>query len=318
MTPPRAEPRHPMRVVIQRTGLSPDLLRAWEKRYHVVAPSRSAGGQRLYSDADVERLAYLARAIAGGRSIGQIAALSEDALEQLIASDEAGRAAPLASTAARLATAEYFLGAAVEAAARLDALGLESLLRRAAMHLSATTVIDEVIVPLLREVGDRWHRGEITPAHEHLGTVAIRRALAWMMGSAMVPHEAPIIVVATPSDQRHELGAKIVAATAANEGWRVIFLGADLPADVIAAAAKQSEASLVALSIVYPIDKAALERDLIPLRDLIPPQVPLVAGGAGLTGYQAELTRAGIRVVPDLPHFRLLLRTLHPAPPPYR
>jgi len=307
-----------MRVVIQRTGLSPDLLRAWERRYHVVRPTRTDGGQRLYSDADVERLARLARATAGGRSIGQIVSLSVKELERLIAEDEAGRAGPSTSTAAMLATAEYFREAAGEAAARLDALGLEALLRRAAMHLSATTVIDEVIVPLLRDVGDRWHRGELTPAHEHLGSVAIRRALAWMMGSAMVPAGAPTAIVATPAGQRHELAAKIVATTASNEGWRVIFLGSDLPADVIAAAARQSAASLVALSVIFPMDEAALARDLIPLARLIPPEVTLVAGGAGLAGHEVEVTRAGIRVIADLAQFRILLRSLHPAPPPYR
>src|SRR6187200_457957 len=83
---------NPVRVVAQRTGLSPDVLRAWEKRYGVVQPLRSDGGQRLYTDAELERLSLLARAIAGGRNIGQISDLSLRELEDLITADETERA----------------------------------------------------------------------------------------------------------------------------------------------------------------------------------------------------------------------------------
>src|ERR687885_222436 len=79
--------RHPMRVVTRRTGLSADLLRAWEKRYDVVKPARSPSGRRLYSDADIERLGLLYRATLAGRSIGHIAALRNDQLARLVRRD---------------------------------------------------------------------------------------------------------------------------------------------------------------------------------------------------------------------------------------
>src|SRR6188768_2142134 len=84
-------PVHPMRLVAARTGLTPDLLRAWEKRYGAVAPVRSSGGQRLYSDADVERLSLLARAVEGGRAIGQIANLPLDELQGIVERDARAR-----------------------------------------------------------------------------------------------------------------------------------------------------------------------------------------------------------------------------------
>ena len=83
---------HPMRVVTRRTGLSPDLLRAWERRYEVVTPSRSKGGRRLYSDADIERLRLLYRATLAGRSIGLVADLSADALAAVVRQDAAADA----------------------------------------------------------------------------------------------------------------------------------------------------------------------------------------------------------------------------------
>ena len=84
--------KHPIRVVTTRTGLTPDLLRAWERRYGVVTPTRSTGGQRLYSDADVERLAMLHRAVLSGRAIRTVAELTDDELAALVGVDEqAGR-----------------------------------------------------------------------------------------------------------------------------------------------------------------------------------------------------------------------------------
>lgn len=307
-----------MRLVIQRTGLSADVLRAWEKRYGVVSPERSEGGQRLYSDEDIERLALLRKATAAGRNISQIAGLSIPALEAMVLEDESRRATRTAEPERRSSQAHFFFEACMAAVKRLDAVELDALLRRAAMQLSAAAVVDEVITPLLRELGDSWHRGEISPAHEHMGSAAIRRMLSWMSGSAIVPGSAPAILVATPANQRHELGAKIVSTTAATEGWRVVFLGADLPADAIAAAAVQAGAGVVALSMLFPLDDPEMAAEVIRLRSLLPPRTLLLAGGPAAEAYREQLADAGIRVLDGLDDLRILLRTLHPAPPEYR
>jgi DNA-binding transcriptional MerR regulator/methylmalonyl-CoA mutase cobalamin-binding subunit len=310
----RETPRHPMRVVIQRTGLSADVLRAWERRYGLVAPDRSEGGQRLYSDEDVERLTLLRRATGGGRNISQISGLGLSELEALIAEDDVSRAATSATPEGRSLAAEFFHEAANRAVDRLDVTELEALLRRAAMQLGSASAVDEVIIPVLHDLGDRWHRGEITPAHEHMGTATIRRVLAWMASAALVPHHAPLAVIATPPNQRHELGAKIVATTAATEGWRVLFLGADLPAEAIAGAAVQSGATLVALSLIFPQEDPRLVPEVARIRQLLPAHVQLVAGGPAATANEAALTPLGVRVMPTLGDLRVLLRSLHPSP----
>jgi DNA-binding transcriptional MerR regulator/methylmalonyl-CoA mutase cobalamin-binding subunit len=301
-----------MRVVIRRTGLTADLLRAWERRYGVVAPERSEGGQRLYSDEEIERLSLLRRATVAGRNISQIANLGRPELEALVAEDESvlakERVPPESS-----AQAAWYFEAARQAIQRLDGAELEALVRRAAMQLSSETTIDEVLIPLLHDLGESWHRGEITPAHEHLGTAAIRRVLSWISGSAIVSHYAPTVLVATPANQRHELGAKIAATTASTEGWRVTYLGCDLPADAIASAAVQSGAALVALSMIFPVDDPNLVPEVVRIRQLLPPQVPLVAGGGAAIAHQTELARHGVRVAPDLQHLRVMLRSLNPA-----
>ena len=314
MPPAQSNPLHPVRVVAQRTGLSPDVLRAWEKRYSVVRPHRSSGGQRLYTDQDLERLALLARAITGGRNIGQISGLSLRELEGMITADETERANAARTVQGRQLKASCFLSLAMTAIANLDMLELEEVLRRATMHLSSAVAIDEVIVPLLHQVGNKWESGEITPAHEHLGSAAVRRVLAWMSSSAVVPANAPVAVIGTPADQRHELGAKIVATTTSYESWKVVYVGSDLPAESIASAARQAGARLIALSLIYPTESSGLLQQLKQLRDAVGPEVMLVTGGKGAQTHKEQLNAWGIRVMADLPEFRILLRSLHPAP----
>ena len=314
MPPVQSIALHPVRVVAQRTGLSPDVLRAWEKRYSVVQPVRSAGGQRLYTDEDLERLSLLARAIAGGRNIGQISELSLRELETLITEDETQRANSSRTAEGRQLRASCFLTLAMNAVAELDMFELEEVLRRATMHLSTVVAIDEVIVPLMHEVGVKWAAGEITPAHEHLGSVAVRRVLAWMQSSAVVPANAPVAVVGTPADQRHELGAKIVATTTSYESWKVVYVGSDLPAESIAVAAKQSGARLIALSLIYPTHCPHMLEQLRAIRDMVPPEVLIVSGGTGAQAQRETIAAYGIRVLTSLPEYRILLRSLHPTP----
>src|SRR5919201_5469126 len=131
--------RHPMRVVTRRTGLSADLLRAWEKRYDVVTPSRSHSGRRLYSDADIERLGLLYRATLAGRSIAHVAALSNAELATLVRRDaEAERERGLAQRP-QLAEpmADDYLGECMRAIERLETAALEAVLRRAVVALPA-------------------------------------------------------------------------------------------------------------------------------------------------------------------------------------
>jgi methylmalonyl-CoA mutase cobalamin-binding subunit len=109
-----------------------------------------------------------------------------------------------------------------------------------------------------------------------------------------------VLVVATPSGQLHELGALLVGAAAANLGWHVTYLGASLPAAEIAGAARQNRARAVALSLVYPEDDPRLEGELSRLRELLPPEVALLAGGRAMPAYRAILARLGATLISDL------------------
>lgn len=294
MTPPDdIDPRlHPMRIVVQRTGLSPDLLRAWEKRYAVVTPTRSEGGQRLYSDADVARLALLTRAVNGGRAISQVAGLPMRELEAVVKQDEqAVRARPPRAAAAE--SQEAVWSAALSAVERFAADELQSVLRRAVLRLGIDEALDGVIGPLLFAIGSRWRGGALRPAHEHLASSAILRTLAWIVESARPAAPAPTVVVTTVTGQTHEVGAMLVAAAASTEGWRVTYLGTSLPADEIAVAASETHADAVAISLVYPADDPEVPVALRDLRTRLPATTAILAGGGASASYAAALDAIG-------------------------
>lgn len=298
---------HPMRVVSQRTGLTPDLLRAWEKRYRAVTPVRSAGGQRHYSDADVERLSLLVRVTRGGRQIGQVAGLDNDELRKVIEADE--RAAALNRAPSTDGPApEAFLSSALMAVEAFDAYALEQTLRTAALRLPADDVLDQVIGPLLFTIGSLWHQGQLQPANEHLATTTIRRVLTWMGEVTAPPAGAPVVIIGTPAGHVHELGAMLAATTAAGNGWRVVYLGANLPAEELARAAKQVKASAVALSIVYPTGDPGVADELRRLRANLGAGIGLVVGGSGANSYGDTLREIGADTLSSLTALRGWLR----------
>lgn len=308
------EPRHPIRVVSERTGLSPDVLRAWEKRYTAVSPPRRDGaGQRLYSDADVERLRLLRRVTQAGRAIGHVADLTNAELLRLAREDEEQRAAALPAAAVRAdgKPAAIYLERALAAARALEGPALETVLRRALVALGAEAFIDEVAVPFLRALGTSWEEGKLTTAHEHLAS-AVMSGVLGMVTDVVETDAGGMVVVATPARQRHELGALLAAATAATAGWRVTYLGADLPAEDIAAAARQRGAAAVALSVVYPTDTEALAEEMRRLRRGLPPQVEIIAGGEGARRLGSTLKDAGVTYLPTLADFRRALLRLGP------
>jgi DNA-binding transcriptional MerR regulator/methylmalonyl-CoA mutase cobalamin-binding subunit len=311
MTPPGSSsslPRHPIGVVARRTGLKPDLIRAWERRYGAVAPGRSETRRRFYTDEDIERLLLLRRVVHTGRGISQVANLSNAELEALIEAEPAPAAyAPAGPPPAGDnldEVAEAFLGRCLAAAQRLDVHEMEMELDRASVLFSRTHLIERVLVPLMRRIGDLWHQGMLRPIHEHMASAVVRSFLGGMSGACHPEASAPRLVVTTPARQRHELGALLVAATAGGEGWQVTYLGPDLPPEEIAAAALQKGARAVALSITYPPDDPLLVDDLRRLSRLLGSHTTLIVGGRACCAYSAVLQEIGAIRIEDLAGLR--------------
>lgn len=290
---------HPISVVAERTGLTSDLLRVWERRYGVVDPARDDSGRRLYTDADLERLRLLSLATAAGRNISQLVDLAPGELDELVRSDEAARRNPARVGAA--GQEEGHVQRALNRTRALDAEGLDLELSRAAAVLGAARFMEAVVAPLCRRIGDGWHAGEITIAQEHMSTRVVQQVLGRVIRALPVDARAPAVVVATTAGDRHEVGALLAATACALEGWRVTYLGADIPAADIAGAALDTGARLVALSSVYP-GGSALAAELAELREALPAHVAILVGGAGTASLNGGAGR--VEVLPDLTALR--------------
>jgi DNA-binding transcriptional MerR regulator/methylmalonyl-CoA mutase cobalamin-binding subunit len=294
-----AEAHQAIKVVARRTGLSAHVIRIWEKRYGAVAPERTGTNRRLYSDEQIERLSLLRDVTQNGHSIGHVAKLPTEKLLEL-AKQSHGTNGHASRVLAAPPNAPSFLDECVAAIKSLDARALDQTLKRAATELGAQGLLQRLVAPLVQTLGDLWRDGIITAAHEHFATAVIRTFLGHATRPFAGTDSAPVIVVATPAGQIHELGALLVGAAAANLGWHVTYLGASLPAAEIAGAARQNRARAVALSLVYPEDDPRLEGELTRLHELLPPEAMLLVGGRAMPAYDEVLAKIGATQVKDL------------------
>jgi MerR family transcriptional regulator, light-induced transcriptional regulator len=302
-----AKPLHPIGVVAERTGLSLDVLRIWERRYSVVEPTRDEAGRRLYSDGDIERLRLLAQATSAGQSIGQIATLPVASLRELVRGAEAARWTSARPNGRTVGAAEL-VEQAMERTRAMDGAGVEHVLRRAASLLGTPVFLEEVVVGLSRQIGEEWHQGRLSIAQEHLTIGVLRPLLAQLRAGLPVMPGAPVLVVATPVGERHEIGALLAATAASVEGWHVTYLGADLPSEEIARAAQDTNARAVALSSVYVTDAPMVTAEVKSLREMLPRDVAILLGGAGLNRLKAALGDLDVVTLPGLAELRTYLR----------
>lgn len=306
--------RHSIKLVAQRTGLSPHVIRAWEKRYGTVQPQRSEGNQRLYSEDDIQRLALLKEATSAGHSISNVTHLPVLQLRSLLTgmpgpaperSSSHFRSAPAPSR-----NASQLVEGARDAVARLDSADLERILDEGAVSIGQNALLTQVIAPLVQRIGDEWHQGTLKICHEHLASAVIRTFLGHAARSMALHPSAPVLLATTPAGQLHDIGAALAAAAASHQGWRVLFMGACLPAEEIASAARQNNSRVVALSIVHPEDDPHLPEELRRLRRLLPATTRLVVGGRAIEAYRPTLSEIDATLFATLGEFSAALDLL--------
>jgi len=218
----------------RRVGASPELLRAWERRYGLLRPERSAGGLRLYSPADVERVSLMQRHLAAGMAAAEAAALA-----RRDAGDGEAATSALDAVALREELAE-----ALEA---FDEPRAQAILDRLLAMATVETLLSEVLLPYLRELGERWERGEATVAQEHFASSVLRGRLlglarGWGLGLG------PVAVLACVPGEQHDLGLIAFGLALRSRGWRIVYLGPDSPIDTVADVSDRLEPALVVLN----------------------------------------------------------------------
>ncbi len=298
--------QHTIRIAAKRSGLSPHVIRVWEKRYDAVSPDRTDTNRRRYSDAEIERLTLLRLATEAGHTISSVAQAPTDKLRTLLT--DAPAANPLPARKTKTGTeSPAEIESALAAIRELNAQELEAILGRAALRYGQHGLLENVVARLAALVGERWRAGDLTAAHEHFASAVIRNYLMRNARPYAQNGNSPLVVVATPAGQLHELGAVMAAAAANDLGWQVIYLGTSLPAAEIAGAVLQNRARVVALSLVFPGDDPSMPLELENLRKLLPAETQLVVGGRAAESYAPTLTHLGITHTRTLGDFYELL-----------
>ena len=240
----------------RRTGVATDLLRAWERRYGLLAPTRTASGYRLYSSADVRRVGRMRELLAAGVSAAEAA---REALSEQVTADVAAEGVSVELR---------------EAIQRLDDAASHTAFDRLLADFSLDAVLDGAVLPLLRELGEGWERGEVSIAQEHFASHLIRGRLlglarGWDRGSG------PRAVLACPPEERHDLGLLIFGLALREHGWRITFLGGDTPVETLADTVERLVPEAVVLSAT---DSARFDPIAAPLRALAGKTTTWIAG----------------------------------------
>jgi DNA-binding transcriptional MerR regulator/methylmalonyl-CoA mutase cobalamin-binding subunit len=307
---------YPVRTVARLTGLTPDLIRAWERRYQVVEPIRGPRGARLYNLDDVTQLRLLAALVARGRAIGDIARLDRATLTSMVELVEAPTTPASGDRSARSGTDADVIERVLDAIARFDTAQAEARLGEALLALGATDFVCRVGMPLLCAVGERWQQGTLSVAEEHMLSAMLRSLLS-SLGRMRGVRGAPAILLATPSRERHELGLSLVALLCLEAALPVAYLGADLPADEIARAAVETRVAVVGLSLVNRDGRREARDAVRVIEARLAPEVELWLGGAQAPEVARTLSRSRALVLQDIAEVEAHIRRIAAARPPH-
>jgi MerR family transcriptional regulator, light-induced transcriptional regulator len=255
----------------QRTGIAPDTLRKWELRYGVLHPVRTAGGQRRYSELDVQRVEWLRDRIRDGWRIGEAARVIEEA------------------SATALDQPAELRDALIGSIRDSDPVTLSATLDQTFAVLPLEQALTDVVTPALRWTGEAWHRGELSVAQEHAITAKVRAHLGKLISEGQGGVHGVAVLACAPGE-RHDIGLLMLAVMLRSDGWRVEFLGADTPVDEAIGFAEEIGATMLCLS-------ASREQAVEALRSALsavspPPGLSLVLGGAAVTPAIARELRA--------------------------
>lgn len=277
------EPLWSMAAVSRSTGLSAHTLRAWERRFGFPKPVRLPSGHRRFNQAQVQRLALIARALEAGHRAGDVVGLPEAMLRGLLE----GR--PGAGRPPRFGEwkAEFW-----PRMLRYEREPVVQSLHQEAATLGLHEFLRARVAPLLDEIGDAWASGGLSVNHEHF----ITEVLEDVLRSLRIPLEAgaanPPVLLTTLPNEPHRLGLQMAALTIAASGRAVRLLGCQTPPEEIAAAARAMRPSAVALSVSVHSAGAETEAMVRALAASIPKEIGLWLGGAGAARLDSRPARA--------------------------
>jgi DNA-binding transcriptional MerR regulator/methylmalonyl-CoA mutase cobalamin-binding subunit len=255
--------------VAKITGINPATLRAWERRYNLIAPGRTDSGYRLYSDDDVAMLSRIKQFTSEGLTIGEAIARVRRSLSPLAPDAQAPE---LSDVRVQLR----------DALLRFDRAGALAGYERLA-HLAPDRRAEDVLLPVMRDIGELWKDGTAVIAQEHFASAFVREKLAAMIAeldSGVGP--GPEGVCAGVPGEMHEFGLMACALQLAAGGWKVLYLGIDVPLEETARVARERRSALVCTSLVLRRGAGECGEIAAELRRAVPRETAVVIGGAGV------------------------------------
>lgn len=286
--PDMEEPAVRIGELARRAGIPPATLRAWERRYGIVTPHRTEAGYRLYSSEDERRLRSMVRLITEGLAPAEAArealrTAGSGAAEPPVTAGN-GEARPgMPTPGARLATDPAELGGELLGCLQsYDGSGAHHVLDRALAGYGADGLVIDVVLPVLRRIGELWSAGELTVGQEHFGTQLLRgRLLALSRGWGAGP--GPMILLACPPGERHDIALAGFGLMMRDRGSRVALLGSDTPLEALAGAGAQLEPDRIVLALT-------VEEPALRLREAKPVDLggPVALAGAAASEELAE------------------------------
>ncbi|MCB0114908.1 MAG: cobalamin-dependent protein, partial [Caldilineaceae bacterium] len=252
---PSDRPTYNLRAVVQRTGLKPDTLRAWERRYGLPVPNRTAGGHRVYSEADVQCLLWLIARQDEGMNISQAAKLWKTLEEEGRLPTAAESPITQSRSSDRMMTFDNGGGGIMEdlrrrwvdACASFSEREAETILAQAFALYPPETVCVEVLQKGLNQIGMEWYRGKYTTQQEHFASALAMRRLETLLAATPDPTQHGRVVVACPANENHTFSPLLITVLLRRRGWDVVYLGANLPQEELAETVRATRPDLVVL-----------------------------------------------------------------------
>jgi MerR family transcriptional regulator, light-induced transcriptional regulator len=263
-----------VKAISTLTGLTAETLRAWERRYKTVTPSRDDGGRRVYSPQDLERLLLLAELTRNGHGIGKLSNLDNRQLADLSHTQDDDINSD---------TYDRFLVQITESILSYQMDRCEELLKRALLSHEPLTYVRNILAPALRHIGELWHEGKLSIAQEHLFSACVKRIVLSMTHNIhSLADNRPAMMFATPQGENHEFGILMTCLLASSLQYNCYLLGSDLPAEEIAEAARFLKPNVLVMSLINTPPSSELIKQLHYLsnvHDLL--QCQLWIGGMG-------------------------------------
>lgn len=290
-------PLYNIKAVVNATGISSSTLRAWERRYQVTQPQRSESGYRLYSDRDIILIRWLKTQVDNGMAISQVVAWLEKltaeagslARVQLPGSPE-NRPERMPLVTQHMAIRDYasLQQELLQALMQFDEESAEAILGEAFALYPVELVGERLIAPVLIEVGERWHRGEINVTHEHFATAYLQQRLAAILRTIPITGGESLIWVGCAPNEEHEIGAILLTIYLRRAGYQVQYIGKNLPQTDLSAQVKERQPAMVLLSATTESAVTAL-KEVAQALSRLDGRRPIIGYGGRLFQKQPEL-----------------------------